>query len=153
MAHYRRAYFEDCAVLAPKMRDKDKEEVWHSDGMSPLVALQTSFDASSEANTIIADDGEVIGMFGVAPTPIPTIGTPWLLASDRLPEVAREFIPQSRKWIEHIHDDYDLLFNYVYAKNTISIRWLKWLGFNFVRETEYGVNPTQFLEFAKHRGS
>ena len=152
MAYYRKAYFEDCAVLAPNMRDKDKEEVWHSDGMCPLTALQLSYDCSSEAHTIIADDESIIGMFGVSPTDIPTVGTPWLLASDRLPEVAREFVPQSKEWIERIHKDYHLLYNYVYAKNTVSIRWLKWLGFSFVQRLEYGVNPAPFIEFAKHRG-
>lgn len=153
MAHYRKAYFSDCEVLADKMRESDKQEVWHSDGMSPLVALQTSYDASSECHTIISDDGDIIGMFGVAPSSINGCGAPWLLASEELRKCAREFIPQSKAWIETIHDDYDLLFNYVHAANTVSIRWLKWLGFNFVRELEYGVNPSQFIEFCKHRGS
>ena len=154
MAHYRPSEFEDCAILAPKMRQKDAQEVWHSCGESPLGALETSFNLSAvgEVNTIIADDGEVIGMFGVVSHPN-GVGTPWLLASDRLPEVAREFVPQSKKWVENMLEKHDVLYNYVFAENTISIRWLKWLGFSFIKKEEnFGANPAPFYEFAKAKG-
>lgn len=149
MAYYRIAVREDCAILAPKMRKQDAQEVWHSDGMSPLEALEMSYDAAEECNTIIDDDGEVIGIFGVSPAGGKRIGSPFLLASDKLPTVAKEFIPQSKEWIEKIHENYDLLFNYVHADNKISMRWLRWLGFNFIQKLEYGVNPSHFYEFVK----
>lgn len=152
MAHYRPSVREDAVVLAPNMRDQDALEVWHSHNMSPLEALHFSLDHSVEANTIIANDGEVIGMFGVGEQS-DLIAIPWLLASDRLREVAREFLPESEKWVKRVNAQYDLLYNYVYSGNTVSIRWLKWLGFSFIREIEnHGHNPTKFIEFARHKG-
>lgn len=152
MAYYRPSFREDAAVLAPKMRKQDALEVWHSHGLSPLEALRFSFDESIESNSIIDDDGQVIGMFGVSEV-APIVGVPWLLASDRLKAVQREFLPESEKWVQRINERYDLLYNYVYAGNTVSIRWLKWLGFSFVREIpDHGVHPTTFIEFARHKG-
>lgn len=153
MAHYRPAIILDCDDLAPRMRAQDAKEVWHSHGMTPFEALSFSFMRAVEANTIISDDGEIIGMFGVGQF-APNVGIPWLLASDGLPKVAKEFIPQSQQWIERVHERYDLLFNYVYANNTTSIRWLKWLGFSFIRKIDdFGTNPAPFIEFARHKGT
>ena len=150
MAYYRKAVFEDCAILAPKMRKQDAKEVWHSNGASPLEALEFSFDVAGENNTIIDNEGEIIGMFGCASMEgDDRIGVPWLLASDKLPTVSREFIPQSKQWIESLHERHDLLFNFVHKENKTSIRWLKWMGFNFLKEIEYGVNPAPFYQFIK----
>ncbi len=151
MAHYRPALITDCDELAPRMRTQDAKEVWHSHGLTPLEALVFSFEKAEESFSII-HDGQVIGMFGVGQV-TPNIGIPWLLGSDELPKIAREFIPQSREWIAKVHERYDLLFNFVYANNTTSIRWLKWLGFNFIRRIDdFGVNPAPFIEFARHKG-
>jgi hypothetical protein len=152
MAYYRTSVPEDADVLAPKMRKQDALEVWHSHNMTPLEALRFSYDSSIESNTIISDSGEVIGMFGVGEIST-NIGVPWLLASDALSKVARQFLPESEKWVERINERYDLLYNYVYAENKLSIRWLKWLGFSFIREIpQHGHNPAPFIEFAKHKG-
>lgn len=153
MAYYRTSVPEDAELLAPKMRKQDALEVWHSHGMSPLEALVSSYDVSVESNTIISNTGEVIGMFGVGEV-TPQIGIPWLLASDELTKISREFLPESEKWVQRVNDRYDLLYNYVYAGNKISMRWLKWLGFSFIREIpDYGVNPATFIEFARHKGN
>lgn len=153
MAHYRPSILLDCDELASTMRKQDIQEIWHSHGMQPLEALVFSFQRAVEANSIISDDGKVIGMFGVGEY-APNVGIPWLLGSDELPKIAKEFIPQSREWLDRVNQRYDLLFNFVYAKNTTSIRWLKWLGFSFIRQIDdFGVNPAPFIEFARHKGN
>ena len=148
--YYRPAVKADVYVLAPKLRDQDKAEVKASSGMNPEEALLYSFEAGGEVNSIIAPDGEVIGMFGVSPTPDPTLGIPWLLASPRLPEVSREFIPQSKEWVIEVNKKYPLLLNYVDKRNTIAIRWLRKLGFTFIAEIEeFGVGQKPFYEFVR----
>lgn len=152
MAYYRDAALEDCAILAPKMRQQDAKEVWHSNGASPLEALVMSFKDCEENHTIIDDEGEVIGMFGCGTVHNTRIGVPWLLASDKLPKITKQFLPQSKEWIESLHDRHDMLFNYVHAENRISIRWLKWMGFKFLPKTLYGTNPDDFYPFIKIKG-
>lgn len=145
MAYYRPAVIEDCLDLAPRMRKQDMDEVRASHGHSPVEALLSSLNCSEEAFSIIHND-QVIGMFGVAPI-VNRLGTPWLLASDELPLVSREFLPESRKWIESLTPRYDVLINYVHSKNTVSKRWLKWLGFNLLNERTFGVNTEKFNPF------
>lgn len=153
MAYYRPARWEDIAALAPTIREQDRTEIWHSHGMTPQEGLEFSFDKAVEAHSIISDKEEVIGMFGVGEV-APRIGVPWLLASDELPKVQRQFLPESLKWVNKVNDQYDLLFNYVYAGNTVSIRWLKWLGFSFIQKIDnWGVHPAPFIEFARHKGT
>lgn len=146
--YYRPSTAGDAEILAPKLRKQDVEEVWASHGVLPLVALVTSQTNSSESHTIISSDGEVIGMFGVVGDG--AVGIPWLLTSDRLPEVAREFLPQSREWVERINQDYSILTNYVDVRNKTAQRWLKWLGFKFVRVVEeYGYEKKPFYEVVR----
>lgn len=153
MAYYRPAEGKDISLLAPHIRTQDRTEIWHSHGMTPEEGLSFSLERAVEAHSIISDEGNVIGMFGVGEV-TPHIGVPWLLASDELQLYFRQFLPESLKWVEKVNDRYDLLFNYVYAGNTVSIKWLKWLGFSFIQKIEdWGVHPAPFIEFARHKGT
>lgn len=148
--YYRPSIEGDVYALAPKLRDQDKDEVMASSGFSPEEALLWSFRAGGELNTIIAPDEEVIGMFGVSPTPDPLIGIPWLLASPRLPEISRDFLPQSLEWVKRMNQLYPVLTNFVDERNTVSKRWLKFLGFHFIAlHEEFGVGKKPFIEFVR----
>jgi hypothetical protein len=150
--YYRPSVKEDVYELAPKLRKQDVKEVEASSGYMPEEALLVSFNSEGESNTIIAPDGEVIGMFGVSATLDPHIGVPWLLASPRLPEVSKEFIPQSLEWVKQKNEEYSLLHNAVDVRNTVAIRWLRYLGFTFIqRIEEYGVGKKPFYHFVRIR--
>jgi hypothetical protein len=43
----------------------------------------------------------------------------------------------------------EYVYNYTYAKNTVHHRWLKWLGFTFLRKVNLGPEGKPFIEFAK----
>lgn len=148
--YYRPSEIRDVYDLSPKLRTQDVNEVAASSGFSPEEALLVSFNAGGEVNSIIASDGEVIGMFGVSPTDDPNLGVPWLLASPRLPEVSKEFLPQSLEWVRAVNKQYPMLLNYVDKRNTVAIRWLKFLGFSFIRLIdEFGVGKQPFYEFVR----
>jgi hypothetical protein len=152
MGYYRLAKYGDCKVLAPNLRQADKDEVWASHGLGPLEALQFSFLLSEEANTIISDNEDIIGMFGV--TKHGDIGIPWLLMSDDIyqPSHVRQFVPTSKKWVKEVQERYKILVNYVAQDNDKAIKWLRLLGFTFISlEPNYGVNPKPFYEFVRIR--
>ena len=152
MGYYRLAKYGDCKVLAPTLRQADKDEVWASHGLLPLQALQFSFLLSEEANTIISDNEDIIGMFGV--TKHGDIGIPWLLMSDDIyqPSHVRQFVPTSKKWVKQVQERYKILVNYVAQDNDKAIKWLRLLGFTFISlEENYGVNPKPFYEFVRIR--
>ena len=153
MGYYRLAKFGDCKVLAPNLRQADKDEVWASHGQKPLQALKISFLLSEECNTIIGDNEDIIGMFGVTRHG-KKIGIPWLLMSEEIykPSHVKQFIPQSIEWVKKVQERYDILVNYVAQDNTKAIRWLRLLGFTFISlEPNYGVNPKPFYEFVRIR--
>jgi hypothetical protein len=148
--YYRPSILDDVYDLAPRLRQADKDEVKASSNLDPLQALLISMQCSEETNSMIASDGEVVGMFGVAPTPDPMLGIPWMLASDRLPELTREFIPQSLEWVIETNNKYPILYNYVAKDNKKAIRWLKYLGFNFTQLVEkFGHGQKPFYEFVR----
>ena len=54
------------------------------------------------------------------------------------------------EWVEKINNDYPLLLNYVHADNTVSKRWLKSLGFQFIDLIkEHGVGREPFYQFVR----
>lgn len=149
--HYRPSRFEDCREMAPNMRSQDADEVLASHGWTPLQALQESYrlsSGSSECNSIIHEDGSVVGMFGVADQG--AYAMPWLLGADKMLETRYEFIPQAIEWVKRMSIQHPLLFNFVHKDNTVAIRWLKSLGFEFIKEIEeYGVGKKPFIQFVR----
>ena len=146
--HYRSARFEDCREIAPLMRSQDADEVMASSGLNPLRALQESYRVSQIMNSVIHEDGSVVGMFGLSINA--AFASPWLLGTDKLIETRKEFIPQAKKWVEEMNDEYPLLLNFVHEDNTVSKRWLKSLGFEFIKlHKEYGVGRQPFYQFVR----
>lgn len=145
---YRTSIEEDIAILAPKIREQDRREVYCSHGITPLEALNISFANAAECNTIEDHNGRVVGMFGVSINE-ENKGTPWLLATEDLPkkENQRSFITQSKEYLAEIQSRYQQLSNRVHADNSVSLRWLRSLGFSFDQETVWGYRPSKFIRF------
>ena len=147
--YYRKAEWNDCRELYPFMREQDAKEVMASSGLSPLRALQASFNASApECHTIIHEDGSIVGMFGLSVNHV--FASPWLLGSDKLPETKKVMLPVSAEWVERMNTKHPLMLNFVHAENTVSMRWLKSLGFQFINLVkEYGVGKEPFYQFVR----
>ena len=140
----------DIDWLAPRLRKADKAEIKAFAGVSPKDALTVSFVASTCRYTA-EWEGEPIIMFGAGPVE-EGVGAVWLLGTDMIKKVRVPFLRESKRCLEALHDEYPLLFNYVDARNTLHIRWLKWLGFTFInRHPEFGVARIPFYEFVRIR--
>ena len=152
MAHYRPSQLEDINRLAPDVRQADRDEIMASHGLEPLPAIAFCMGSSEECNTMIDDNKDIIGMFGVAK--FGELGVPWMLSSERIyqKKIARQFLIQSKQWIDSTMLRYMILTNFVSADNTKAIKWLKYLGFSFVNlDKEHGVGKKPFYEFIKIR--
>lgn len=139
----------DVDYLANNLRPEDKEEVLASHG-STQNALQTGFDFSDECWTIVVTDTEEIaGMYGVG-TLEEGVGEPWLLTAPPLEKVWMPFLRQSKQWVKDINKKYPVLTNAVDEDYTVSIKWLKFVGFTFIKRHEtWGVGDKPFLEFVR----
>ena len=145
----RPARAEDVVLLGPKLREIDRREIRALSGMEPTEALRLSFERSSRVFSALTGDGEIIQMWGVGSIGplLGFVGMPWLLASDQLerPEVAREFIRQSRPYARGLEEGYRRLENRVHVDNRLAVRWLKWLGFSFADQPEQWSGENFYL--------
>lgn len=153
VAYVRRSTLDDVRSLAPRLRSEDAAEVMANSGRSPLFALASGFFSSDVPLSIVGDDEEVVGMFGVVPE-APGAAAIWLLASDDLKRYQLPFLRQCRQYINAFHVKYPLLYNVVDERNTVHLKWLQWCGFTFINRHEaWGHESRPFLEFCKLKES
>jgi hypothetical protein len=147
MATVRDAVHGDCLDLAPRLRAEDVEEVWASSRSTPLAALLSGLVYSTYCWTILNHEGEIVGMFGVAPIAGSSVGSPWLLCSEGLVGIQREFIRQCPAWIDRMHEDYTVLSNLADTRNVVHLKWLRRCGFDFMSTVT--INDNEFVQFMK----
>ena len=137
----------DIAVLVRNMRKHDVQEVNAATRMGVRNAVETSVNLSTYAKTGLVND-ELVCMWGVCPISlISSSGSPWMLGTDLIEKKQRIFLRRSKPWLEDIKKDYKTLENHVDERNTLSVRWLKWLGFEMNEAEPYGVNGELFHKF------
>ena len=143
------ATLEHARALAPALRAGDKAEIAAASGWDPEAALVLSVAASPRSYTWLRD-GVPLAIFGVSPDPFaPTVGIPWMLATDAAAEHPTYILRRSREWLPKLAEGFDVLTNKVDCRNVLAIQWLSWLGFVFTGlDPQYGVQRLPFLTFA-----
>lgn len=138
-------------ALALDLRPEDAAEVRAMTGREPLESLLHGIQHSDVPLAIEDDDGTTIGLFGVVRVQqTPRVGTVWLLASPKLLKHWRKLARESRRWVESLQAQYDVLFNLVDERNAVHIRWIQWCGFTIVnRHPALGAEQIPFLEFVR----
>ncbi len=141
----RPASFRDALIL--EMRLADREEVEALSGRNPREVLVESVEKSAEAWAGLAD-GNLTCVFGVVPMSLVGVtGIPWLLGSVEIERYRRPFLRRNRAMIDRWLADFPVLTNVVDARNTTSIRWLRWLGFRLGEPALMGVHGEPFIPF------
>jgi hypothetical protein len=95
---------------------------------------------SARAFAVLDRQDVPVCLFGAAPHPLPGVGVAWLLGTDGLFREALPIARASKQRLEELQQQFPLLWNYVDERNTVSIRWLRWMGFkaHSVKETVSG---------------
>ncbi len=120
----------DAVDLYEDLREEDMLEIL---GLMhhPRDAVIMSYATSSKCYSVRDDLNNLYCSFGVAHINGTNIGSAWLLGTRRLPSIKKFFIKHSRERMEGLLDGFDYLTNFVMKSNTLSYRWLKWLGAEF----------------------
>ena len=132
------------ARIVPYVREADRAEVWASAGCSVASAVAFSI-ATSRIGWAVEIEGEPVAIFGVGDAV--GGGVPWLLATDAVERFPVHFYRVSKGIVAGMRRRYDYLENYVDARNTLSIRWLKWAGFAVEDPEPFGAAGVDFHRF------
>jgi hypothetical protein len=135
------------SLLKAGLRPGDLEEIEATAGCSPEFALVSSWKAS-EITLAINWKGKTAAIAGVVrKSMLSDTGVAWMLGSNDFEglEVAR----RSKEYICSMKNNFKLIENYIDARQTRCIRWLKWCGFKFESEpVPYGVAGLPFFYFS-----
>lgn len=140
--------------IALSARPADIDELWASSRSTPLDAMLRGIERTVEP-WVGLFDGEPVCMFGASPFSIMGgMGSAWMIGSTALDRrgVQKELLRLSRPVVDYMQDQFPgLLYNFVDARNTAAIRWLRWLGFQFADPIPYGVDGLPFLPFYRRK--
>lgn len=147
--HVRVSTQEDVDYLSTNLREADRLEVLASHG-NVKDALQYCLDNSDECFTIVvADTNEVAGIYGLCEVD-DMVAIPWLLTSPAIHKVWLPFLRQSKQWVAQWNKRYPVLTNACDERYTVALKWLKFVGFTFIKRHEtYGEGDKPFIEFVR----
>jgi len=149
----RESTLQDATDMAPNLRAADVAELQASLGdlMDTEEILQVSIEHSDDPRTVELE-GEPIAIFGVVDSKeeIPKVGYVWLLGTNRIKDIRNQFLRRCKEQLSEQEKPYEVLTNFVDARNKVHIKWLRWMGFTIIREVEnYGAEGRTFYEFAR----
>lgn len=134
--------------IADNMRSQDRVEIERSSGKDHKATLKTSVKNSDEVFVVLVD-GEPFGVFGIyVSCSMGAEGAIWYIGTDRIHDVYRQFLKASKRYVVERMNTFNVLYNYVDVDNTVSYRWLKWLGFKFEEPAPYGAKQKLFRRFS-----
>jgi hypothetical protein len=146
----RAACAADVPYLVEHLRPQDHAEC-EAGGTSALAALTFGLVASRPCLTLLTPDtGAPAAMLGVTSSHYDIAGKIWLLGTPAIERFPKTFLRNSREALAMLYGDYSLLYNYTDCRNGVHHRWLKWLGFKFLRRVEL-TPDNYFYEFVRPR--
>jgi hypothetical protein len=138
---------QDMEDLLANIREADLEESRAATPLEPKTALRLSVNMSEEAYAGKVN-GQLVCIFGVArKSMLSDEGIPWLVGTDLVERYGILVAKRSRNMVRLWRNKYTSMRNFVYVKNAISIRWLKWLGFTIHEPVPYGIKGLLFHPF------
>lgn len=146
------ASVEDAAAIEPFLRADDFDELVAMTGPDVLANLVSCVEQSAGRGGKMAfaarHQGELIALFGFVPGGLLSdTAHPWLVGTDGLARVSGTLNRLARSYCSVVLGAYPLLFNYVDARNKVSIAWLKRLGFEVHDAEPFGVAGLPFHRF------
>lgn len=121
---------ERLAYLAEHLRAQDLAELNAAGWTDPRRALTESVRISRWSGVAVVE-GAPAAVFGCAEhgSMLAPDGVPWLLGTEVVARHSRVLQRYARAYIAAMLAEYPRLINTVHADNTVSLRWLRRLGF------------------------
>ena len=126
--------------MASNLRQEDLEECVEGHGIQPTIDIPlASLEGFCRYFTV--PNGETAGIVGIINDKI------WMLTTPAIHKYPITFAREAKRFIDSRTEPY--LWNVVDKRNTVHIKLLKFLGFNFHEELLFGPNNLPFIRFSK----
>lgn len=150
-AEIERATPRDARWVSQLVRQSDLDEFSAARISIPDMLLEEARAGRAEIGFM---DDAPVGMFGIYPEHLLSDeANVWMVSTIYLPRYARAFLPHSRAWVQRQLETHSKLQNFVDARNTQAIKWLKWLGFRVAEQWPVDVHGHVFYYFSLERVS
>lgn len=148
---FRLATPEDGQALLANLREADRQELIASDGDPERAILGSLHDSVWAVSTLI--NGEFACIHGLAPIDglLGSRASPWMLGTPVIDKHPSVLVRASVWYRDVMLGQYPHLLNFVDARNTRSIRWLRRLGFTIHPAHVFGgrTHPFHLFEMRK----
>ncbi|WP_277964589.1 hypothetical protein [Pseudomonas sp. RIT-To-2] len=132
-------------ALLADLRQADRVELESIRGWSAAQELEYAL-ASTEHSGACIYQGKVLAIYGDTAHD-ETYGLPWMASSTWLERYPRVFLAECADVVAGMRSRHRQLINFADVRNQLAVRWLKWLGFNFLAPIPYGAAGEPFYPF------
>jgi len=140
---------EHTAPLIAGLREIDRRELYMLTRLQAADALAITL-MGSVAAWCAHEDGRVICAFGInRRSTLSNVGVPWLVGTDLVETHARRFARQSRDYLDRFSRVFPQMENFCLEENRVTVRWLKWLGFDMDDPQPMGFSRAPFVRFSR----
>lgn len=144
---------QDVDALSARLRPADRAELLASVGFDdPALLLSYGLQVAAVCMVAETPDGHPMVLFGVTlpETPDWPFATYFMVAAEGVERYSRQIVREAHHWVAAMQRATGNLpgHNAVDCRNTLHIRWLRWLGAAFTGRVFKRADPsTDFLEF------
>lgn len=132
--------------IAEHLREADKQEIIAALGKHPREALLEGCLTAKICLMFIDPNGTPTGLFGIMEDPFRSGAVAWMVSTPGIERYSVAFLRRCRGWVHTLAQEFGVLWNYVDARNTVHLRWLRWMGFTLEGPVPYGVQGLPFYK-------
>ncbi len=136
---------EDCLAVARDISPADAAEIRAACGAAPETALRRCFSMSFRCWSVVYG-GRRVFVFGLAREDWRWV-TPWAFSTPEVSRFSVAFLKGSRFVASRLFARYPYMRNWVDARYTKSVLWLRFMGFTLGAPKPYGVYGMDFIPF------
>ena len=127
--------------MASNLRPDDLREVTEGHGLVPTIHIPLG-SLKGFCVYFTVPDGRTAGLAGIEGD-----GRIWMLCTPAIHDFPITFTREAKRFIDSRSES--ILWNFADKRNTVHLKLLKHLGFEFLEEIPFGPNQLPFIRFQK----